>query len=107
MPKPSPTPLFDQNVRPSQLERWRCRPAGHSRAAFCREHGVRPWILAYDLRRRRRPFRPGFVEIVAASTPAILAIVVGHARIRIAPDFNPTLLRQVVLALSPANGAAY
>ena len=106
MPTTSPTTRRDPAARAALLDRWQRRPPGQSRAAFCRCHRVKPWTLAYLLRRSQERQRPGFVELVPAAASSTLEVVIGGARIRLGQDFDPSLLRRLVAALGGLGGAA-
>lgn len=105
MPITSPTTRRDPGARAELLDRWQRRPPGQSRAAFCRHHEVKPWILAYLLRRRHERQRPGFVELVPATTTPTLEVIIAGARIRLGQDFDPALLHRVVAALGGRDAA--
>lgn len=123
MPAPIPIPpvavSLDESIGRELVECW--RSSGLSGAAFCRRHGIRAQRLHYWRERLGYPLRAcgrpgaslpmvpgvpssaGFVQVVmdrSAAPSAGIEVVVGQARIRVAPGFDGQLLAEVVRALS-------
>jgi len=92
----------------ARVEAW--QQSGLSSAQFAHQHGFSPSTFRNWTRRRARPTPPRFLRLVAkaaASAPSApvapsLLVEVGPARLRLAPGFDATLLRDVVRALGEA-----
>jgi lambda repressor-like predicted transcriptional regulator len=99
----------------ARVDAW--QQSGLSSAQFARQQGFSPSTFRNWTRRRARPAPPSFLRLVAkaaAPTPSApvapaqapvtpsLLVEVGAVRLRLAPGFDPTLLRDVVRALGEA-----
>lgn len=111
---PTTTEPLDEARGRALVEAWQA--SGLSGAAYCRQQGMRPQRLHYWRERLGYPIKvvaearrttvssssvaSGFVEMVVGAPPTTdVDIVVGGARIRIQPGFDPNLLRAVVATL--------
>lgn len=112
---PTTTEPLDEAGGRALVEAWQA--SGLSGAAYCRQQGMRPQRLHYWRERLGYPIKvvaearrttvssssvaSGFVEMVVGPPATTdVDIVVGGARIRIQPGFDPDLLRAVVATLS-------
>ena len=93
----------DESERRQEVARWRA--SGQSVAAYCASHGMseeslRRWRKEVERRSSSRAVE--FVRVEVARRPAVrvLTLEVGQARLRVEPGFDPSLLREVVKALS-------
>lgn len=84
---------------------WHRRRSVQTRASFCRESGVGPWVLKYWLVRESDTASTGFVEVTTPSRSHALEVSIGSALVQIRPGFDPVLLRSVVAALAEVERA--
>jgi hypothetical protein len=93
----------DESERRAEVARWHA--SGQTAAAYCASHGVseeslRRWRKEAEGRSLSRA--PKFVRVELARRPVEpgLTLEIGAARVRVAPGFDASLLREVVRALS-------
>ena len=78
----------------SVLDRW--RESGLSKAAFCRENGIRPWQFHYWCRRlaEPEPLNDGFARVQCAEFggTGVRVRLPSGLTLELAPDFDPEVL---------------
>ena len=84
------------------LERW--RESGLSKAAFCRENGIRPWQLHYWFRRLNEADRipdAAFASVHCAGGSGIRIRLPSGLTVEVEPDFDPSTLVRLLAAVAP------
>ena len=82
--------------RAALVQQW--KDSGLSALIFARRHGFVPPNLprwAARLPPASTPSALTFVRLETAPSPAVLLVEVGAARVRVAPGFDPALLRNL------------
>jgi len=84
------------------LDRW--RESGLSKAAFCRENGVRPWQLQYWFQRLNEAGpdpTAAFASVHCNGGSGIRVRLPSGLTVEVEPDFDPATLVRLLAAVAP------